>query len=153
MSAGHRFYLNRGRGRWDAQPIYPAQSPPDVLATAGVQLADMDGDSRADLLVKPGETAGAEFYYYPNRGGSAWELNSRIDFDFNPPFTFEDPDVQLVDLDNDKRADVLRTTDSAYYVYLNGGSTLVQRGRPGSGTIWLLAPLFFSVTGAFTLPT
>lgn len=119
LADGHRFYLNKGHGRWDPQARYPSQSPPDVLQTSGVQLADMDGDGRSDLLVKSGDTTNAPFYYYPNRGGSAWELAARVNFAFNPPFTFEDRDLQLIDLDNDKRIDILRTTESAYYVYFN----------------------------------
>ena len=100
----------------------------------------------ADLLVKAGDTPGAPFYYYPNRGGSAWELASRIDFNFNPPFTFEDANVQLVDLDNDKRVDVLRTTDSAYYVYFNQGST--WSGGPDR----VLDPLAFGAVLLFDDP-
>ena len=87
----------------------------------------MDGDGRADLLVKAGDTLGAPFYFTPIAAATHWELSSRIDFNFNPPFTFEDANVELVDLDNDKRVDVLRTTDSAYYVYFNRGTTWFGR--------------------------
>jgi YD repeat-containing protein len=120
-SDGYRFFINRGRGHWDATPIYPVQSPSVQLATDGVQVADADGDGYADLLAKIGSAA-SSFYYFPNKGGSAWELNSRVDFATSPNFSYEDPDVQLVDLDNDRRVDVLRTTSSAYYIYFNSPS-------------------------------
>ena len=121
LSDGYRFFINRGRGNWDVSPLYPAESPSVQLATEGVQVADADGDGYADLLAKLG-SASSSFYYFPNKGGSAWELNSRVDFANAPDFSYEDPDVQLVDLDNDRRVDVLRTTSSAYYIYFNSAN-------------------------------
>ena len=141
---GHRYYLNRGQSQWANEATYPAASPSAYLETPGVQIADADGDGLADLVVKTGESVGAPFFYYPNLGGNTWELNSRVDFNFNPPFTYEDPDVQLVDLDNDRRIDVLRTNDSAYYVYFNsltGWSASPDR---------ILTPLAYGATLLFS---
>lgn len=118
----HRYVLNRGNDRWDTSPTYPAQSPGVQLENTGVQIADADGDGYADLLVKTGEASSGLFYYYPNKGGNAWELESRVDFNTNPPFSYKDANVQMLDLDNDRRIDVLRTTSSAYYVYFNSPS-------------------------------
>lgn len=119
IGGGHRFYINQGRGRWATNALIPEHSPLDLLSTDGVQIADMDGDGRADLLVKPGTDPTSPFYYYANPGDGGWDLTQRVDLGASPPFTFEDRDVQLMDLDNDKRADVLRTTDSRYEVYFN----------------------------------
>lgn len=144
-SDGYRFFINRGRGNWDASPVYPAQSPSVQLATDGVQVADADGDGYADLLAKIG-TASSSFYFFPNKGGSAWELNSRVDFANSPDFSYEDADVQLVDLDNDKRVDVLRTTPSAYYVYFNSPSGW------SSGPNRILDPLAYGSALTFSDP-
>ncbi len=144
-SDGYRFFINRGRGNWDSTPVYPAQSPSVQLATNGVQVADADGDGYADLLAKIGST-GSSFYYFPNKGGNAWELNSRVDFANSPDFSYEDPDVQLVDLDNDRRVDVLRTTPTAYYIYFNSPSGWA------SGPNRILEPLAYGAALTFDDP-
>lgn len=114
--AGHKFYPNQGRGRWLPEPILSAASPIHFLSTQGVMMSDMNGDGLADLYVKKSESTG----YYRNRGLLAWRESDWTPFGVNPYFSFEDADTKLVDLNNDKLIDVLRSTDSrSYQVWLN----------------------------------
>jgi RHS repeat-associated protein len=117
LADGHRFYLNRGHGRWQAEPVIPVQSPPDRLSSPNARLADMDGDGRVDLLVKAGATAGAPFYYYTHTA-SGWDPTHRLDYPRSPAFALADPNVQLVDANNDKRIDVVLTTASQLLIWL-----------------------------------
>ena len=114
----HRFYLNRGHGRWQAKPVLPAQSPPERLSSPNVRMADMDGDGRVDLLVKAGSTAGAPFYFYTNQLGGEWKKDGRVDFGPAPAFDLNDPDAQLIDVNNDHRIDVVLTTGGRLKIWL-----------------------------------
>ncbi len=115
---GHRFYLNRGLGRWQVEPVYPTQSPPERISNPNVRMADMNGDGRVDLLVKSGATAGAPFFYYTNKRDGEWEKNGRIDFGPSPGFDLNDPNVQLIDVNNDHRIDVVLSTAGRLKVWL-----------------------------------
>jgi RHS repeat-associated protein len=115
---GHRFYLNRGMGRFQAEPVFPSQSPPDRLSSPGARMADMNGDGQVDLLVKAGTTAGAPFYYFAQAAGRPWEPGDRVDYNITPAFTLDDPDLRLLDANNDKRIDVVLTTPSQSYIWL-----------------------------------
>jgi RHS repeat-associated protein len=117
-AGGHRYYLNRGQGRWQAGPTYPNQSPPDRLSSPNVRIADMDSNGQADLLIKAGSTSGSPFYYYAGRPAQAWEKRDRINYNLTPPFDLNDPNLRLVDMNHDKRTDILLTTDSRYFVWL-----------------------------------
>ncbi|MCP4541745.1 MAG: hypothetical protein GY832_31825 [Chloroflexi bacterium] len=114
---GHRFYINRGDGRWQATPEYPAQSPADRLFSPSTMMADMDGNGQADLLVKAGSGSGAPFYVYAGQPGCAWEQGDRIDYNLSPNFGLDDPNVRMFDANNDKRVDIMLTTESQYYVW------------------------------------
>ncbi|MCB0124793.1 MAG: VCBS repeat-containing protein, partial [Caldilineaceae bacterium] len=115
---GHRFYLNRGHGRWQPSPVLPAHSPTDSLSSPNVRMADMNGDARVDLLVKAGSTSNAPFYYYTNRGDSEWELDGRVDFGPAPAFDLNDPNLQLIDVNNDHRIDVVLTVSGRIKIWL-----------------------------------
>ena len=115
---GHRFYLNRGKGRWQTEPIYPTQSPPERISSPNVRMADMNGDGRVDLLVKAGDTAGAPFYYYTNKADGEWEKDGRVDFGPSPGFDLNDPNVQLIDVNNDHRIDVVLSTAGRLKIWL-----------------------------------
>ena len=117
-AGGQRFYINRGTGRWQAAPDYPAQSPADRLSSPSALMADMDGNGQADLLVKSGGASGAPFYYYAGRPGHTWEQSDRIDYNRGPNFALNDPNVRLFDANNDKRVDLMLTTDSRYFIWL-----------------------------------
>jgi RHS repeat-associated protein len=114
----HRFYLNRGNGRWQQEPVIPAVSPAERLSNPNVRMADMDGDGRVDLLVKAGDTPGSPFYYYTNKLDGEWERDSRVDFGPAPAFNLNDPDVQLIDVNNDHRIDVVLTAGGRMKIWL-----------------------------------
>jgi RHS repeat-associated protein len=111
-----RFWRNAGRGRLEL-PRAMRGAPAGVgLADRGVQLADMDGDGRADLLVTTREQAG----YYPLTFDGRFDARGFVRYQEAPPVSLEDPDVRLVDLDGDGIVDVLRTA-SSYELYYNDG--------------------------------
>lgn len=39
----HRFYLNRGHGRWQAEPLLPESSPAERLSNPNVRMAPTGG--------------------------------------------------------------------------------------------------------------
>lgn len=117
LTGTHRFYLGRGGGQLAPEPVAPAASPPRYLQSNGVMMADMDGDGLSDLFVK----GLAVFGWYRNRGQLAWEESDWIDASPVPGFSFEDANVRLLDLNNDKLIDVLRDGGDGYQVWLNPG--------------------------------
>lgn len=119
----HRFYLNRGKGRWDAQPILPQNSPAEQLADPNVLFADVNGDGRGDLLVKAGNTPGSPFYYYANHAGNnntsgQWNREDRVNFGSAPALALNAPNVQLNDFDNDGSIDFGATVGNRLKIWL-----------------------------------
>jgi RHS repeat-associated protein len=113
----HRVWQNLGRLRFGSPPQPIASAPTGVsLADDGVQLADMEGNGSADLLVTiPGSTGG----YYRNRFDGEWM--SFQGYAEAPSFNLEDPNVALVDIDGDRRIDVFATLPEAFLVIRNLG--------------------------------
>jgi RHS repeat-associated protein len=146
-SSGHRYYINRGNGRWQAEPVFPIQSPPDRLSSPNAQMADMNGDGQTDLLIKAGITQGSPFYYYAGATGRAWEQADRVAYDRTPTWSLDNPNLQLVDMNNDKRIDVLLATGERYLLFL----ARADNTWPATADVSVSAP---SVGGAlrFELP-
>ncbi|MCX6047961.1 MAG: FG-GAP-like repeat-containing protein [Chloroflexi bacterium] len=116
-SGQHRFYLNRGHGRWQTEPVLPQNSPAERLSTPNVRMADMNGDGAVDLLVKASGT-GAPLYYYSNKQGAEWQQSGRVDFGPAPAFDLNDPNLQLLDVNNDHRIDVVLTAGGRLKIWL-----------------------------------
>jgi RHS repeat-associated protein len=114
-STGYRYWRNLGGLRF-APPVSMDAWPNGVtLADPGVQLADMEGNGSADLLVTQGATTG----YYPNRFDGRWAAFHA--YGEAPSFDLKDPNVQLVDLDGDGVVDVLATLENALVCFTNRG--------------------------------
>ena len=107
-----RYWRNNGDGTY-ALPKTMKEAPTGVsLAEAGVTLADADGDGRVDLLVnKPGMVG----YFTLNPNGE-WDEGSLTRYDNAPSFSFQDPEVQLMDLSGNGSTDVLRN-GSRFEIY------------------------------------
>ena len=102
------YYLNFGEMGWQQTTTRLDDVP---LLRSGVRMADMDGNGQSDLLVKS-----SRFFYYRAEPGQLW--SQRIAFQSNPNLSLSDSNVRLVDLNNDKRIDILRTTSQRYQVWI-----------------------------------
>jgi len=117
LASGHRFYLNRGRRMLAAEPIAPVASPQYYLDTKGVMMSDMNGDGLADLFIR----GVSDFGYFRNRGRLTWEEANWHAYSPMPGFSFQDANVRMLDVNNDKLIDVLRDNGTGYQVWLNPG--------------------------------
>ncbi|MCK4792124.1 MAG: VCBS repeat-containing protein, partial [Desulfobacteraceae bacterium] len=116
-SGNHQYYLNEGNNKWSSKQ-YVTESPLANLSKDGTQLADIDGDGLADLLDWRGSSP-TTYRYYPNHGENWW--GDSVFFANNPSFDFEDVNIELVDINNDKIIDVMHTGSSSYHYYINNG--------------------------------
>lgn len=127
----HRFILNRispdGRPGFEAQAVESAVGVGSGfrLGTPFVQVLDVDGDGFADLLDARNGRA------LMNRGGGDWHALEPLDdtaavgdalgADFDPG-EGELRTLRFVDLDNDKRIDLLRSTRETTSAWFNQGA-------------------------------
>jgi len=104
LNGSVRFWRNRGGGRFDP-PADMDEVPAGVhLRDPGVQLADMNGDGRADLLVL--DRRG----YFPLGFTGRWRPEGFVRYPTAPNVDFADQDLRLLDLDGDGVIDALRTS-------------------------------------------
>ena len=132
----HIGYINQGQQRglfpgiaWAAgQPVFAGpdgSAENSDLSETGVHLADMDGDGLADL-VRVGLDS---VHYYRNSPGFqpsvlGWSDRTEMALqDYPPPAPFDNPDVITVDINSDKRMDILRSAPAAngvlYQIWYN----------------------------------
>ncbi|MBW2000354.1 MAG: VCBS repeat-containing protein, partial [Deltaproteobacteria bacterium] len=124
-SGDHVAYINQGTfeepGTLSFSEPIPLTAREDEaiqlsLRDKKVFLADMNGDGIADLIraaVMEGST------WYLNTGKLAWgESHSTNDLDDPPPSPYgQNPNVRTMDVDFDKRIDIVQSTDSSYRVW------------------------------------
>ncbi|HEX4476885.1 MAG TPA: toxin TcdB middle/N-terminal domain-containing protein [Polyangiaceae bacterium] len=113
-----RTYLNHDGKSWLSPLDWGSASPSVSLSETGVQLADLDADGAADLVVKSGT---ANFRYFPRP--AATNFGAPVPIATVPSFSFEDPDVRLGDMDGDRRIDVVVTTEAGVAVGYNRDGT------------------------------
>jgi YD repeat-containing protein len=119
--AVHRYFLNRGPDAsgvvgWSS-PFFMTASNSEKLSAFNVQLADIDGDAQSNLLrLDAGQIM------------QIWRLDTTLNwqaagFLSSAGFNLADADTRLVDIDNDKRVDVLQTgaTLNSVWLSLPGG--------------------------------
>lgn len=87
------------------------------LSNDGVCLADIDGNGISDLVETPFSN---EVYYFLNKGDGSWGERKQMSIqDTAPPAPFANSDVVTVDLNFDKRMDVVKSTDGGYSIWFN----------------------------------
>lgn len=118
-SGAFRAYVNHDGKSWQPGLDWASSASPSVsLSSPGAQLADIDGDGALDLVVKSGS---ADFRFFP--GESAASFGSAVKITTVPNVDFDDADVQLADMDGDRRADAVITTPSGWAIAYNKGGS------------------------------
>lgn len=128
----HTGYVNRGVQEtggspeltWDDGQEVGWEGTPFVqqgLAESEVHLADMNGDGISDFVyTHPFENI---VYYYQNRKSLMWGPQQYMSLqNISPPAPFTNPDVEVSDLDFDKRIDVIKSTEYGYSTWFNLGN-------------------------------
>ena len=114
-----QYWRNRGDGSFDP-PRSLSYAPAGVdLGDPGVQLADLDGDGRPDLLVSTPDRTG----YWPLAADGGFDPAGYIPVRDAPTVSLADPLVRLIDLDGDGITDALRTGDRFELFYSNSGAS------------------------------
>lgn len=103
LNGAARYWMNKGKGQF-APPKELNVAPSVRLDAPGVRVIDANGDGRSDLLVNNGLLAG----YYPGAFKRVWDTSGFKPYKQIPSFHFQDPEVQLMDLDGDGITDMLR---------------------------------------------
>src|SRR6185436_8105592 len=95
LNGSTRFWRNRGNGRFD-----PPRSMPEVpagvhLRDPGTQLADLNGNGRADLLSL------AQGGYFPLSFAGRWSREGFVRYPVRPSVPLGDGNLRLLDVDGD----------------------------------------------------
>lgn len=97
------------------------------LASDNVSLMDMNGDGLADLTIK--SIISEEIYYYPNLGTMGWGEQQYMSFSGPeaPPAPGSSADVVTLDMDFDKRIDIVQSDDFGYNIWFNLGDNTYSK--------------------------
>lgn len=134
--SGHDYYLNLGpdeNGRVQWAERQSMSTPTQLkLASDAIQLADMDGNGGADLM----QVFSSDVQVYElEQENDRWQWRGGALLQ-QTQFHFRDNDTRLVDLNNDKRIDVMRINGTDISLWLNDGkqrwSEVFVRGVPAA---------------------
>ncbi len=115
----HQVYLNMGIGpdgkhHWGGLTQMGSASPGEALANPGVSLADINGDGKTDFIARRSQDT---YFLWPNNGAGKWSSYETFADNSNLPFDFENPNVRLIDINNDKHIDVMYSDSPDNYSY------------------------------------
>jgi RHS repeat-associated protein len=114
-SAG-TWYYKRGLGDGRFGPMMALPSQPTTLGAPGVQLMDVDGDGRKELVSFAAPTPG----FFTRTANEGWGNFRR--FSTIPNIDWQDPRVQLIDVSGDGFPDVLIDRGDAFAWYRSKGA-------------------------------
>ena len=125
ISQPQNYYLNLGPDangvpQW-AGRAFMQSIVPKLLSSDDTQLADIDGDGHSDLLDK----FGTQSRYYRINENLSWEVAGLVG---QPSFNLSDPNTRLVDVNNDKLIDIMRTSGGLHQVWYNLDGALWSTG-------------------------
>ena len=105
---GFRYWRNLGKGEYD-RPRALAHMPAGIsLDQPGIGFGDMAGNGITDLLVNAGPLPG----FFETTPDGAWKQFTP--YESFPDFAPQSPNVRMVDLTGDGRADALMTQDQQF---------------------------------------
>lgn len=102
---GFRYWRNLGNGVLDRPRLLPQMPAGMTLDQPGVGFGDMAGNGIADLLVNTGPLPG----FFETTPDGAWKRFTP--YETVPGFLPKDPNLRMLDLTGDGRADALLTRD------------------------------------------
>jgi RHS repeat-associated protein len=122
-----KYSLNKTGVSFDGAETLMTNSPGYSLSSPSAQVLDINSDGLADFANKSGVNPTDDYRYQLYRGKGVWDAERT--FTSNPPFSYNDPDIALLDLDYDKDIDVLyfHSGGESAYFQQNGQWTEVDR--------------------------
>ncbi len=156
FGGSHTGYINRGPDdsgsahqiQWDGHLL--VTSPDDLAAEMHlvedeVHLADMDGDGLSDLIHT---TLTNEVFYHTNMGDGTWGPRRQMSIQHGPPpAPFADENAETVDLNFDKRMDVVKSTEAGYSVWFSLGDDTYSREVRTAGAVYRGSVMQLSLSG------
>ncbi|MFV8753052.1 SpvB/TcaC N-terminal domain-containing protein [Nannocystaceae bacterium ST9] len=114
--AAGTWYFKRGLGDGRFGPMVALPSRPTTLGAPGVQLMDLDGDGRKELVSFVAPTPG----FFTRTANEGWGNFRR--FSAIPNIDWQDPRVQLIDVSGDGFPDVLIDRGDSFAWYRSKGA-------------------------------
>jgi len=110
-----------------------------------LHLADMNGDGISDLVYT--DPFGSVMYYL-NTGVLSWNQQQQMSIQHtSPPGPFNNPNVKSTDCNFDKRMDVIKSSENAYYTWFNTDRGIYSKPVITQGAVYQDHPFLFSEFG------